>query len=146
VSPEVDELLLSREQLESITAHAREDYPREACGLMAGRDGAVLRLYRMKNLDASPVSYRFDPSEQFSVMREMDRDGLEMVGIYHSHPEAPALPSQTDISRAFFPGTRELNFPGAAYLIVSLAAREPDIRAFRITPEAIEKVRLRIDG
>lgn len=142
----MDEILLSREQLESITAHARDVYPHEACGLMAGRDGAVLRLYRMKNLDASPVSYRLDPSEQLSVMREMERDGLDIVGIYHSHPDAPAMPSQTDISRAFFPGTREPNFPGAAYLIVSLAAGEPEIRAFRITSEAIEKVRLKVAG
>lgn len=140
----MDEILLSREQLESITAHAREDYPREACGLMAGRDGAVLRLYRMKNLDASPVSYRLDPSEQLRAMREMERDGLEIVGIYHSHPDAPAMPSQTDISRAFFPGTREPNFPGAAYLIVSLSSGEPEIRAFRITSDAVEKVRLKI--
>lgn len=136
------EILLSREHVDDMLAHAREGSPNEVCGLMGGSGNTVRKLYRLRNMDASPVSYSFDPAEQLRVMKEMERDGLEMVGIYHSHPGAPAMPSQTDISRAFFPGTREPNFPGVIYVIVGLMLEEPEVKAYLITEESVEKVKV----
>ena len=55
---------LTREQLSAMIAHARAEYPNEACGILAGRDGAVTRVYPMTNVERSPVSYLMDPKEQ----------------------------------------------------------------------------------
>ncbi|HLZ07202.1 MAG TPA: M67 family metallopeptidase, partial [Chloroflexota bacterium] len=61
----------------------------------------------------------------FEAFDSMDREGLDLVGIYHSHTHSPAQPSRTDITLA--------GYPDAHYLIVSLANPErPDLRAFTI--------------
>jgi proteasome lid subunit RPN8/RPN11 len=137
------DICIRKEHLKELFAHALGASPNEACGFLGGRDGEVERVYKVRNVDSSPVTYRFDPAEQMRVMREMEREGLELVGIYHSHPVSPAYPSQVDMERAFFPGTRDLNFPGIAYVIVSLAAGEPEVKAYLIGPKGVEEVRVR---
>lgn len=139
-------IVIGRDRMDEILGHARAEHPNECCGLMAGimESGRVevKRLYKIKNIDASPVSYVFDPAAQIKAMTAIESDGLKLVGIYHSHPSSPALPSMTDINRAFFPGTRDLNFPGAVYLIVSMSASVPEVRAFDITEHAVERVEI----
>ncbi len=112
-----------------ITVHARTKFPNECCGLLAGRGSRIERVFRAGNVDPSPFTYRLDPQEQFLAFREMDALGMELVGIYHSHPGSPARPSQTDVAQA--------SYPEVAYLIVSLPsadapAHEVELRAFRI--------------
>jgi len=109
--------------------HARQEFPNECCGLLAGRGSRMERLFRGQNVDRSPFTYRLDPQEQLHFFREIDAEGLELLGIYHSHTQSPAAPSRTDVAKAFY--------PDAAYVIVSL--RDPsaprdtaEIRAFRI--------------
>ena len=120
-------LTISQEILEAIIAHARRDHPDEACGVVAGPEGAdtPTRHIPMDNVERSPTFYRFDPTEQLRVWREMDGNDEEPVVIYHSHTATEAYPSRTDVS---FAGE-----PGAHYLLVS--TREPDVaevRSFRI--------------
>jgi proteasome lid subunit RPN8/RPN11 len=84
----------------------------------------------MKNVDASPVSYRLDPKEQLKVFSEMDDEGLELAGIYHSHTHSEAYPSETDRRLAFYPESR--------YLILSLSDRDnPQLKAFRIEDDEV---------
>lgn len=116
-------------------AHCRESYPDEACGLLAGTGDRVSGLFEMTNTEPSPVSYFMDPKEQFSAMKEMREKGLQMVGIFHSHPQSPAYPSARDVSLACY--------DEAVYIIVSLAERErPAVKAFRIVAGNIEEVDL----
>jgi [CysO sulfur-carrier protein]-S-L-cysteine hydrolase len=115
--------------------HARREHPNECCGLLAGKDGAVGKHYRMTNTHRSPVSYFMEPKEQFSAFKTMREEGLSLLAIYHSHPHTQAYPSPTDVRLAFY--------PDAAYLIISLERAEPVANAFRIqdgkiTPEPYE--------
>ena len=117
---------LTQADYEAIIAHAREDYPDECCGLLVGSRNLVQRLYRMVNVEHSPVTYRVDPQDLVRVFQEIDEDGLELVGIYHSHTRSPAYPSPTDVSYA-------RGYPNAAYVIVSLTDRAAAVvRSFRI--------------
>ncbi len=114
---------------DAMVEHARQEFPNECCGLLAGRSNRVERLFRGQNVDRSPFTYRLDPQEQLRFFREMDTAGLELLGIYHSHTQSAAAPSRTDVAKAFY--------PDATYVIVSLrdpeAPREAaEIRAFRI--------------
>ena len=110
---------------QDIVEHGLREFPNEACGLVAAKEGTPTRVYAMKNVDASPVSYRLDPKEQLKVFSEMDDEGLELAGIYHSHTHSEAYPSETDRRLAFYPDSR--------YLILSLSDREnPVLKAFRI--------------
>ena len=109
---------------QDIVEHGLREFPNEACGLVAAKEGTPTRVYAMKNVDASPVSYRLDPKEQLKVFSEMDDEGLELAGIYHSHTHSEAYPSETDRRLAFYPDSR--------YLILSLSDREnPVLKAFR---------------
>lgn len=124
--------------IDEILAHAREGYPDEVCGLMAGSDGTISRVFRTTNIDKSSISYMMEPAEQFRAFKEMRAEGLELMAIYHSHPTSPAYPSQTDVRLAYY--------PEAAYLIASLQnVGAPVIKGFRIvdgeiTEEALEVI------
>jgi proteasome lid subunit RPN8/RPN11 len=124
---------IERKHLSEIMSHAREEAPREACGILAGRDGRVFRLYRARNADPSPTSYRLEPKQQYRIFKDIEDRGLELVAIYHSHPSSPPTPSDKDIKQAYY--------PEASYLVVSLTdPLEPQVRAFRITEDgAVEE-------
>ncbi|MDA8079962.1 MAG: M67 family metallopeptidase [Nitrospiraceae bacterium] len=121
----MDRLIIAEELLEQMVSHCRAGYPHEACGMLAGRKGRVEKVYAMTNDEPSPVSYLVNPREQFLVMKEMRARGLELVGIFHSHPSSPAFPSVKDVNLALY--------PDSAYVILSLSDPEhPDIRAYEI--------------
>jgi proteasome lid subunit RPN8/RPN11 len=117
--------------------HGLREFPNEACGLLAGRDGMPVRFFAMRNLDASPVSYRLDPKEQLRAFEEMDEEGWDLLGIFHTHTHSEAFPSETDMRLAFY--------PEATYLVMSLSDREsPDLRAFRIVEDEVTEEELTI--
>lgn len=118
-------IALERSHYDEIVAHCQGEFPNEACGLVAGKEGIAVRVVPMRNADASPATYRFDPKEQFRVFDEMDDEGLDVYGIFHSHTHSEAYPSPTDRRQAFY--------PEAHYLILSLEDRSvPQLRGFRI--------------
>jgi proteasome lid subunit RPN8/RPN11 len=125
--------------IDEIVAHAREETPNECCGLIGGVDGRAARVFRARNSEASPFRYVVDPRDQIRIMGEIEEAGEELVGIYHSHTRSGAYPSQTDVNLAD-------GWPDPLYLICSLAADEPDVRAFAIRDGAIEEVELVVEG
>ena len=130
-------LHLTNEQAEEMIQHALAEHPNEACGLLAGKDGRVEKVYQMTNAEHSPVTYRLDPEEQYRAFMEIEEEGWELLAIYHSHSHSPAYPSATDLELAFY--------PDSLYLIISLADRaRPIIRAFRIVEGMIEEERVEI--
>jgi proteasome lid subunit RPN8/RPN11 len=115
---------IDRQSYDALVAHARAEYPNEACALLAG-DGRVEKVYALPNAEASPTFYVASPRAQLEAMTEMDDLGWDLVGIFHSHTFTEAYPSRTDVELAAY--------PDAAYLILSLADRDaPELRAFRI--------------
>jgi proteasome lid subunit RPN8/RPN11 len=126
-------LTVTREQVAEMVEHARQEAPNECCGLLFGRDGRVERVFRGTNIDRSPRTYQMDPRELLEIPR-MEAQGLELVGIYHSHPASPARPSSTDVARAFY--------PDVAYVIISLATADPDVRAYRIADGQVRDAEL----
>jgi len=107
---------------DALVDHAREDAPNECCGWLRMRDGAVEEVARATSERASPYGYSLDPQSLLAAFNASEQ-GYE-VGIYHSHPRSAAEPSQTDINLA--------EYPEYTYVIVSLAAEVPDVRAWRI--------------
>jgi [CysO sulfur-carrier protein]-S-L-cysteine hydrolase len=123
---------IAREHVDDMVAHAVAEAPNECCGMVASRDGSAVRVYRATNAAASPRRYEVDPGDQFRIQEAIERDGLALGAIYHSHTRSEPYPSQTDINLALTPdGVHEL-WPGTLYLIVGLAGAEPELRAFRI--------------
>ena len=116
--------------------HAQAEYPKEACGILGGSNGAPMKMYRLANVDPDPVMrYNVDPKELKRVYDEIDGRGWDIVVIYHSHTHSPAFPSDTDVKLA--------GYPEASYVLVSLKDRQqPDLRAFRIIEGKITEMQV----
>jgi proteasome lid subunit RPN8/RPN11 len=95
-----NELRMRKVDLDSILRQGKEELPVESCGLMVGRrEGAAFvcdHIVPTENVDSSPVSFTIAPEELLKGYRHADEVGMELVGIYHSHP-APPAPSPTDL-------------------------------------------------
>ncbi|MFC1623994.1 Mov34/MPN/PAD-1 family protein [Candidatus Omnitrophota bacterium] len=125
-------LYLTKEQLEELVNHSKEGFPDEVCGILAGRDGRVKKIYKMQNTDKSKMSFFMDPGEQLRVMKEIKTLSMEFIGIYHSHPETEARPSAHDVELA--------SYPEVSYVIISLKDKDnPETRSFRIVEGKIEE-------
>lgn len=133
-------LVIRRDLVDAMVAHARRDHPDEACGVLAGPEGSDRpeRIIEMTNAERSPTFYRFDSLEQLRIWREMDAAGEVPVVIYHSHTATEAYPSRTDVSLAAE--------PDAHYVLISTREpREHELRSYRIvdgevTEEPVEVV------
>jgi proteasome lid subunit RPN8/RPN11 len=117
--------------LEEARRHPRE----ECCGLLAGSDGIITALLPAANARASATAYEIAPRDLFRLFRQMRADGLDHLGIYHSHPAGDNAPSPRDIELAFY--------PEAAYFIVS---PQPDalrpVRAFAIREGTVTELEI----
>jgi proteasome lid subunit RPN8/RPN11 len=122
---------------DEIVAHARAGLPNEACGILAGVDDRVERFFPAQPDEPSPYYYRIESRDQIRIMNEIDADGLDLLGIYHSHTSSPAYPSRTDAEQAFW--------PDAVYVIVSLAGADPDVRGYRMHDMTVTEEALRIE-
>ena len=140
-------LRIDRATYDAIVAHAREDHPDEACGVVAGPEGSDRpeRFIPMLNAARSPTFYEFDSADLLRLYREMDDRDEEPVVIYHSHTATEAYPSRTDISYA--------SEPNAHYVLVStrahgnetgLAGDEVEFRSFRIVDGTITEEPVRV--
>lgn len=125
-----------------IVEHGLRELPNEACGLIAGTDGSAVKVFTMRNMDESPMSYRLDPIEQLRVTKEIEETGSELWGIYHTHTHTEAYPSETDRDRARWV---QPFYPNVFYVLVSLSDRDnPVVRAYRITDGVVAEEELTI--
>lgn len=87
----------------AIASHAFSTPHAECCGLLAGCEGVITRAFAANNAASEPASsYEIAPRELFRLMREIRASGLQLLGIYHSHPNGPNAPSAKDIERAYY--------------------------------------------
>ena len=83
-------------------AHVDSNLPMEACGLLAGSGSRVESVLMVKNQAQSPVRYVMDPIEQLNAFEWIDSHGLDILGIFHSHPTGPETVSPTDIAESAY--------------------------------------------
>jgi proteasome lid subunit RPN8/RPN11 len=117
-------LIISKEHIEFIGKHGEEAYPHEACGIILGhiednKDNILFitkDLKRAKNLSDNPLRFYLDPKDFLRIQEEADKEGLEIIGIYHTHPDHPPIASQYDLESAI---------EGLFYLILSILGGKP---------------------
>ena len=127
---------LVREHVEAMFAHAVRDYPHECCGLLFGPAGdarAVSEVTPIPNIQDrlhaedpaqyprdSRIAYVMDPDAHLGATRAAEARGLELRGVYHSHPDHGVYFSEED--RRLAAPWGEPMFPGAAYIVMSVTA------------------------
>ncbi len=111
-------VVIGNSQLQFVLNHARSSYPVECCGFLIGISGErrIHRVLTAQNQDSRRDRYTVDPKELIQADENARRLGMEIIGIYHSHPDGPAQPSQTDLEYAW---------PHYAYLVLSVQNGEP---------------------
>lgn len=130
----------SRAAYDDIVYAAYDGGTQEVCGVLAGDHGeadtTVEAAYPAENAAETPeIRYSIDPEEQFEIIEEIESDGLEVAGFYHSHPAGPPRPSDTDTDRA--------TWPGMSYAIVALDGY-PYLGSWRWQDGAFEQETVRI--
>lgn len=162
----MSDLIIPQQIVDDMIAHARELDPYECCGLLAGTNGVVTQMYRIKNvvaLEGAEKLSTFDPAkmahlerlspaeraeiafvmdmQDFSAAKkDMRNTGLDLQVVYHSHPHDPARPSVTDIKIAsdYEEIWPKINLPCPAYLLISLMDKaKPDVRTYWIKGGAV---------
>ncbi len=133
-----DAVRIPRTIVNQILRHAQHSEGEEVCGLIAGRGGEFTRCYPVANVARDRRRlFQMDPKGQIDAMRAMRAAGEELMAIYHSHPDAPAVPSPADVAQH--------EYPEVLYLIVSLAAKGlPELRGFLIRDRKVTEVAIGI--
>jgi proteasome lid subunit RPN8/RPN11 len=132
--------------IEQVERHGETAYPHEACGLLLGTLGAdgakhadeAVALANAREEGARHHRFVIRPEDLVRVDREARRQGKDIIGIYHSHPDHPDEPSRYDLEHAW---------PVYSYVIVSVrAGRAESVRSWelvadrsRFEPEPIVK-------
>jgi [CysO sulfur-carrier protein]-S-L-cysteine hydrolase len=126
-------ILIPSQAREAMLRHAISCLPEEACGLIAGDvDGAIRMVYPLTNAQRSTIAFTIEPVEHFRALQHADRNGWELIGVFHSHPTSGAYPSPTDIAQAAEPNW--------LYIVIGLRA-EPELRVFRIRSGRVAEIR-----
>lgn len=124
-------LNVRKDELAKLHAHAREGYPHEVVGILAGVRAAeaVTHVVPLVNERADSPQNRYHVSAMvlYKAEQRLEAEGLEVVGYYHSHPDHPARYSDFD---------REHALPNMAYVITSVVGGEvADTRCWRLTED-----------
>jgi proteasome lid subunit RPN8/RPN11 len=124
---------------EQMVKHAYAWHPEESCGLLAGpADRDVHLVFPTTNILHSSTNYTIDPNEHLSAIREADAAGMEIIGVFHSHPHTVGYPSVTDVSLA--------PDPTWLYVLVGMEDHDsPTVRGFRIRDGEITEVQLEFE-
>src|SRR5208283_5148839 len=118
-------IVLDQKLLDTMLSHASSAYPEECCGLLIGEfhEGAAVKSVASARAVVNVFEkseryhrYTIDPKEYISIENEAEKSGKEVVGIYHSHPNAPPRPSQYDQYYAW---------PTLSYVVIEVRERKP---------------------
>ena len=134
-------LRLSGSAYAAMLGHAYDGLPDEACGLLVGRPatGHVVRFEPTANDAASSKVYTIPPMAHLKIERAAEADGLEVIGVVHSHTHTDAYPSPTDVAQA------EFTDPAWHFVIISLRDDAPMLRSYLLADATIVEERVAVE-
>jgi proteasome lid subunit RPN8/RPN11 len=122
-------VVIPRAVRDALVAHALEEDPNEACGLVLLRDGVAERYERGRNAASSPYRFELEVDPELWFLED---EGFELA-VFHSHLSSPPRPSRTDVENIGL-------WEGKPYLIYSV--RQDDLAAWRIQDGQISSLQL----
>ena len=117
---------LAAEAEAEIRRHGTETYPNECCGALIASGEAIVEAFPLPNTTADGPRRRFliGPDDYRLAEKRARERGGTLAGFYHSHPDHPARPSETDLAQAW---------PNLTYILVAVRAGQPeDLRFWRL--------------
>jgi [CysO sulfur-carrier protein]-S-L-cysteine hydrolase len=124
-------LTVSVSQRDAMVASCIRALPNEGCGLLLGTvEGLVHEVIASDNVADSAKVYEIDPKLMLRATRRADAEGLEVIGVFHSHTHSEARPSPTDV--------RQAPDPAWHYVLISLMDTPADVRSYRVIDGAAD--------
>ncbi len=118
---------ISQKFIDQMIEHSKSEDPNECCGILAGTNGNISKLYKIRNASPSPYRYVMDPQEMLTSIQDADENGIDLVAFYHSHTHSPAYPSETDTRMAV-----ESGWVDFCYVLVSLEDEDKPVVRFYV--------------
>ena len=118
---------ISQKFIDQMIEHSKSEDPNECCGILAGTNGNISKLYKIRNASPSPYRYVMDPQEMLTSIQDADENGIALVAFYHSHTHSPAYPSETDTRMAV-----ESGWVDFCYVLVSLEDEDKPVVRFYV--------------
>ena len=119
--------------MREITEYVDRHAPLEACGLLAGSEDRVEKVLFVQNQAQSPVRFVMEPYEQLRAFEWIEANGLDLLGIFHSHPAGPETVSITDIAEAAYE---------VVHVICSKTGEQWNLRGFWIENGQVTEITL----
>ncbi|MCS7214227.1 MAG: M67 family metallopeptidase [Candidatus Calescibacterium sp.] len=124
-------VILPQHIIEFIAQDGKERYPNEACGIILGQFGQNVFIskeaQKAKNLSDNPIRFILDPMDFLRIQDYADKNNLEIIGVYHTHPDHPPIASQYDLQSAV---------DGLVYVIMSIwDGKMGDIKSFVLSQD-----------
>ncbi len=93
---DLQKIILSESDREILTEHAENERPYESCAILFGKDNRVFEVFLTKNIEKSSVNFTISNEQLIDGYKIAEEKKMEIIGIFHSHPDSDAYPSSTD--------------------------------------------------
>jgi proteasome lid subunit RPN8/RPN11 len=120
-------LYLNADHWAQMEADVKAKAPEEACGIVVGQENCSQLVIPVTNILHSPFRFRMEPEEQLNAFILAEGKSMDILAVYHSHPQGPDQPSATDLL--------ELSFPGIIYLIWYIRVNQWNCRGYLMYPQ-----------
>ena len=94
------QLILTEEQRQILSSEAINKKPNESCALLFGKKDndkiTISEIYPAENIEKSPINFTISDEQLIQGYKIAEDKGLEVIGIFHSHPDSEPYPSETD--------------------------------------------------
>jgi len=136
---EANTLILPKIIEQQILDHAHASAGNEACGLLGGKGNEVSHYYPVDNVASQPATaFYMSAQGQLNAMQLMREREEEIIAIFHSHPDSEAIPSNTDLELA--------SYPGVFNIIVSLLDNPQKLNSFRYEGKKFSRIAIKVTG
>ena len=92
----MQKIILSQSDKKILTEHAENEEPNESCAILFGKDSLVSEVFLTKNIEESPVNFTISNEQLIEGYKIAEEKRVEVIGVFHSHPNSDAYPSNTD--------------------------------------------------
>ena len=92
----MQKIILSKSDKKILTEYAENEKPNESCAILFGKDNTVSEVFLTKNIEESPVNFTISNEQLIEGYKIAEEKKIDVVGIFHSHPNSEAYPSNTD--------------------------------------------------
>jgi proteasome lid subunit RPN8/RPN11 len=92
----VQEIILSQSDKKILSEYSENQKPNESCAILFGKKNKVSDMFLTENIEKSPMNFTISNEQLIEAYKTAEEKNVEIVGIFHSHPNSDAFPSNTD--------------------------------------------------